>query len=290
MGCLYKLTSPSGKVYIGVTLKDFVKRWKQHIKDSKRGSNNPLYLAMRKYGPDQFLKEVLAYSDNPQVLLAFESRAAIAFKALKPNGYNLFAGGACHFIISEESRSKQSKSAKRRFSDPLERKAQSERTKRKWEEPAFRADMGDLRKRVGSTESFKQKARAHMASQRQDPEFVKVLAAAQSKRMKNLWSDPAYRQSQLASFHSESARKKASVSLKEHWASNPKRGTRNGQKNSPEQNAAIGRANKIAYSDPARRSMLASRTKAQWADPIKRAKRLEAIKDAWARKKAKHPK
>lgn len=62
-GIIYMRTSPSGKRYIGQTIKDESQRWKQHVADAygseKRPRNTPLSCAIRKYGADSFTVEIL---------------------------------------------------------------------------------------------------------------------------------------------------------------------------------------------------------------------------------------
>jgi len=54
--CVYKHTSPSGKVYIGITGKKPEKRWQ----DGNGYKNNPIfYNAIRKYGWDNFTHEIM---------------------------------------------------------------------------------------------------------------------------------------------------------------------------------------------------------------------------------------
>ena len=57
MGHIYLITNNiNGKKYVGKTELSIKKRWKQHIKDSKREKCEirPLYRAIRKYGQNNF--------------------------------------------------------------------------------------------------------------------------------------------------------------------------------------------------------------------------------------------
>lgn len=56
---IYKLTSPSGKVYIGRT-KDFTSRMHKHKSDAFLGEKRKLYTAIRNHGWDNFAKEIIA--------------------------------------------------------------------------------------------------------------------------------------------------------------------------------------------------------------------------------------
>ncbi len=56
---IYKLISPSGKVYIGRTI-DFDSRMYQHKHKANSGYQHPLYDSIRKHGWDNFTKEIIA--------------------------------------------------------------------------------------------------------------------------------------------------------------------------------------------------------------------------------------
>lgn len=56
---IYKLTSPSGKSYVGRT-NDFTSRMHKHKSDAAIGKERKLYTAIRKYGWDNFKKEIIA--------------------------------------------------------------------------------------------------------------------------------------------------------------------------------------------------------------------------------------
>ena len=53
MGCIYKLVSPSGKVYIGQTSRTFEKRFKEHCSGTSGGTI--IEKALKKYGPENFI-------------------------------------------------------------------------------------------------------------------------------------------------------------------------------------------------------------------------------------------
>jgi len=67
MEVIYKLTSPSGKYYIGRS-KNYDNRMKQHESRSKTSDEIVLYKAIRKYGWDNFTKEILAEVSNSEAV------------------------------------------------------------------------------------------------------------------------------------------------------------------------------------------------------------------------------
>ena len=56
---IYKLTSPSGKTYIGRS-KNFNSRLTRHLFTANSGYQHPLYDSIRKHGWDNFTKEIIA--------------------------------------------------------------------------------------------------------------------------------------------------------------------------------------------------------------------------------------
>lgn len=89
----YKLTSPSGKVYHGITTKPLAVRLKQHARNAAVGVDYPLYRAIRKYGFENFKVEELNRSVDEVELHALEVVAIAADNSLAPHGYNSTAGG-----------------------------------------------------------------------------------------------------------------------------------------------------------------------------------------------------
>ena len=62
MGYIYCITSPSGKKYIGQTIRDYTKRFREHCK--LPGSCIMLENAIKKYGKDAMTFEII--EERPQ--------------------------------------------------------------------------------------------------------------------------------------------------------------------------------------------------------------------------------
>lgn len=123
MGCLYKITSPSQKSYIGITLKTVEGRWAKHKEHALgKRDNGALYSALRKYGPDSFTLEVLVASDDWDSLCRMEREFIQKFQTLSPNGYNIALGGeGVQGKRSEADKRKISEAQKKRFARPDQR-------------------------------------------------------------------------------------------------------------------------------------------------------------------------
>ncbi len=106
MAHLYRLTSPSGRSYIGIA-KDANLRWRQHAAAAVSGSKGALHSAIRKHGYDNFTKEILVIASYDYVK-DLEIKAIRAFKTKVPHGYNMTEGGEglLGYKFSDESKSK----------------------------------------------------------------------------------------------------------------------------------------------------------------------------------------
>lgn len=84
---IYKLTSPSGKIYIGRSI-DFAQRMLSHLSSANRGEKRPIYDAIRKYGWDRFTKEVIAEVYGDQTAYDTELFYITLYNSVE-KGYNL---------------------------------------------------------------------------------------------------------------------------------------------------------------------------------------------------------
>lgn len=105
---VYKAISPSGKIYIGMTTQAFHARKAQHRYLSK-SSKNIFHKALRKYGFDSFLWEILFKTEDLEKLGKMETYFIKLFKSDKREfGYNEKLGGQSGWIYSPEVRRKMS--------------------------------------------------------------------------------------------------------------------------------------------------------------------------------------
>lgn len=104
---IYKLTSPSGKCYIGQTKQKFYRRLNEHKSNSKK-LNYPLYNAIRKYGWINFKKEILEEKIAENKIDDLEKYYIKENNSLKPFGYNLQSGGNKNKHFSKLTKNKMS--------------------------------------------------------------------------------------------------------------------------------------------------------------------------------------
>lgn len=91
MGVIYCITFPSGKRYIGQTIRNPQRRFKEHCKCT--GNCILLENAIKKYGIDAIRFEVLVEIDN-QYLDEYEHKFISFFQTIEPHGYNIRSGGS----------------------------------------------------------------------------------------------------------------------------------------------------------------------------------------------------
>src|ERR1700677_1932545 len=108
MGCVYIITCiPTGKYYVGKTIKKLKNRWTDHKSDAKTGRLGCSYLhnSINKYGVDNFSIDILAESDNDEILKNLERLWISCLDSQNSQlGMNLTGGGDGVSNPSEERR------------------------------------------------------------------------------------------------------------------------------------------------------------------------------------------
>ena len=95
---VYKATAPNGKAYIGRTRQRLCRRRHDHIKDVRRGSRIPFHCAIREFGADKFVWEVLRNAGSIAEADWLERNYIDRLNTMIPNGYNATTGGTnCTF-------------------------------------------------------------------------------------------------------------------------------------------------------------------------------------------------
>ena len=126
--CVYKHTTPSGKVYIGQTCKKPNERWS----NGYGYKHQMFYNAIQKYGWDNITHEILFDGLTKDEANQKEIELISYYDSTNPNkGYNIAFGGVSTFGIkcSEETRQKISKSHKGKKRSKESRLKQSETLK-----------------------------------------------------------------------------------------------------------------------------------------------------------------
>lgn len=98
---IYKITNKiNGKLYIGQTIHPN-RRWIEHKQKARHGQDLfPIHLAIKKYGEENFLFEIIEWTENYD---NEERRLIKEFNTLCPNGYNIGKGGENYVMYGEDN-------------------------------------------------------------------------------------------------------------------------------------------------------------------------------------------
>jgi group I intron endonuclease len=186
---IYKITSPSGKSYIGQT-SNFNKRMREHASPSSkcRAFNN----AIQKYGWDMFVQEYLAENLTIEEANKLEEHFINEHKTLTPNGYNLVPGGLNHRHSDETKRllsvTKQNISDETRLklSEAGKRRIQTEETRQKIRKARLGSSQTEETRQKRQTEEYKKIFRdAHLGKIVSEETRQKISKAKKGR----VWTD-----------------------------------------------------------------------------------------------------
>ena len=181
-GIIYRAVSPSGKAYIGQTVRTLKQRRAQHYQ--KGTACTLLRKAVIKHGKDAIQWEVIACAWDKDGL-DFAERTLIAqHGTLTPNGYNLTTGGESA-TYSKEAREKISKSNKISHSTPEAKAEMSARSRAFWKNPGHREKISAAVRKAWQDPKRRAKVSAAAKKQWSDPETRAIMERA--------FSNPRYR-------------------------------------------------------------------------------------------------
>lgn len=153
---VYKHTSPSGKVYIGITKQDPQRRWqggigyKQHPHFAR---------AIEKYGWNNFSHEIVTDGLTKEEAQNKERELIRELNATDRNyGYNMTFGGEVGAKFTDEVKEKISKSLIEYFKDENARKASSNRATGRKHSEETKKKMSETHKRI-VTDEFREAVR-----------------------------------------------------------------------------------------------------------------------------------
>lgn len=129
---IYKITSPSGKVYIGSS-SNIQKRFKQYKRESQSKKHPKLYNSFKKYGIENHIFEVIEEC-TVNVLLERELFYALKFNVLNKIGLNcsIPKAGDAFSYKSDEVKAKISKSMKGKKHTEKSKTLMSEKVKERF--------------------------------------------------------------------------------------------------------------------------------------------------------------
>lgn len=257
MAFLYQLTAPNGKAYLGITNHSPEQRWGGHLYSALKNSKLAIHCAIRKYGWDNFKKEVLVEGTFAYVK-DLEVKAIAVFNTFAPNGYNLTKGGdgitgvtfkhtdeakakisAASLSMSAESHEKASVALKALYADPV------------WKAKKLSTSLrGSAHPQFGRASTFRGK--------KHTPETIAKMQLAQKGHLGTM----------NGKHHTEEAKEKIAVAQrgeKAYWF---------GKTLAEETKQKMSAVRKGKVTSIAIKELLSTIRKAQWADPIYRAKNI----------------
>lgn len=179
------LTSPSGKVYIGQTIRPIEDRLKEHQKSSSNCV--AIYNAIQKYGWNNFEKHW--YDCPDEDLDDHENMMVEVLGTFSPDGYNLKKGGG-NGKLSEETKNKISKShigkthteeTRGKLKDINMGKTLSKETKQKMSESRI-GDKNHFRGKTHTDEAKKKMREAQIGKELSDETKEKISAACKGEK------------------------------------------------------------------------------------------------------------
>lgn len=186
--CVYKHTSPSGKVYIGITHKSPNARW-QNGKGYKKHPH--FYNAIFKYGWENIQHEILCDGLSKSEAEQQEKHFIDLYQATNRDfGYNMTLGGECGAKFTDEVKEKISQSLKEYYkntpgvlakcSERQRGRHHSDETRRKMSE-SHRAMMTDERRAMISASQFGRKYPDRVGHPQLEESRAKISEAKRGK-------------------------------------------------------------------------------------------------------------
>ena len=223
---VYKTTNKiNGKTYIGKH------KTENSDNDSYMGSGKLIKRAFKKYGKENFKKEILFFLDNYQDMNDKEKEVIAEEDAVAdPNSYNLKDGGEGgfdHINNDSEFQAKRSTNTKEQWQDKEKRAKLLNGMKEAYKRPEVKASFSAAKIKKWQDEEFKLSQSLAIKEALNKPE-VKIKKSEIQKQIwqdkeyqikrsvdtEELWQDKEYRAKQLESRRTPECRAKHSAAMK----------------------------------------------------------------------------
>lgn len=181
--CVYRHTSPSGKIYIGITSLRPERRW---CSGAGYKHNEYFFRAILKYGWDHFTHEILAEGLTREAACEIEIALIAKYKSNNPvYGYNITAGGD-HAEHAPATIEKISAAKRGRVLEEEHRRKISEANKGKPLSDEHRQKLSDAHRGKVLSEEHRQKMSAAHQGVRRSAETKAKIQEASRNRMKRV--------------------------------------------------------------------------------------------------------
>ena len=170
---VYKHTSPSNKVYIGITNQKVNRRFR---KGKGYSNNKHFFNAIEKYGWDNFQHEILFENFTKEEAKLMEQCYIALYNSYDSDkGYNNSLGGEGTYGFKPSSKT---------------RKKLSEIHKKNWEDPKYREKMKERNKKMWENPERKEKQKEASKKMWENPEYRKNMSIKSKER----WGNPEYQE------------------------------------------------------------------------------------------------
>lgn len=210
---VYKITGPTGRVYVGFTIRALRERWYSHLQNSEEQNTHPLSCDIRKYSKDSFTIELIVNADTKQEAGILETFWIEKLNSSNPEfGYNSSSGG-----LTPKFTDIFKQKLKSIHNTPVVNSKHSEASKKRYEDPQQRLNAREINKRTLQNPIHRANHQAACAAA-QSREDVKEKHRITQKRIKNMPEERA-RMSRIAkiSHNTPQAKLNHSVASRRNW-------------------------------------------------------------------------
>lgn len=166
MSFLYRITSPSGKAYIGVAKHSAAARFKKHCYDAKEGRKTALCNAIRKYGPESMRVETLVEASS-DYCFALEKKAIVHLNSIFPDGYNMTYGGEGVHKMDADTAARHKISV----NSPEVKRKRLEATQKYWNDPESKVIASQVMRDRWKDDNWRGKFSQAMVEKWKDPVY-----------------------------------------------------------------------------------------------------------------------
>lgn len=233
----YKITCiPNKKGYVGIASNGVAARWRQHKHDATKGANTPLHSAIRKYGPKNFVLEILAETDTWEDICEIEKKMIQEHNTLTLNGlgYNVSTGGEGPYGVKRSEKTKRKLSqitkqwlsedpariehlrnlAKKQMSDPKNREISREGARKMWRDPQLYKNSKKALEEYWNTEDAQEIRRRNQKKVMSRPGMREHLRQKAIEQMKNPENREKSRRGALKQWQNKEFQEKMRVQMK----------------------------------------------------------------------------
>ena len=186
MACLYMITAPSGRSYIGYSSRNAKSRFAEHAGNAAAGrTSSILHASIRKYGAENMdVKELLIGSEA--YCFEMENAAILAFGTMMPNGYNMIGGGIGLRGMPESVIRRRAKTLMATMATPERKERHKAMMAQRYSDTDTASKISKSMKEFYSIPDNRQRALANLEVIRSNPEIESKRLAATRLASKDL--------------------------------------------------------------------------------------------------------